>query len=180
MKHFHLFFAMLFSVSGFSQTAIDRRDCQQIWVATYSNAQEFTGKLQAVDQNSISLMLTSRRNNLAEYNIVTIQVNDLKSVTGRDNRLIGKGAWVGALAGAGIGIISGAITAVHERQKDGRFFNNGPPVFVTILRNGAIGAGGGAFIGAAIGAIQWHIPIDGKAKNFENSRNKLKSSLCVE
>lgn len=180
MKHIHLYFALLFTVSGFSQTLIDRRDCQQIWIATYSNSQEFTGKLQAIDQNSLSLMLSSRRNNQELNNIVNIQFSDIKSVSGRDNRRIGKGAWIGALSGAGLGMISGLITGFSNRLDDNRLFNNGPPVFVIVARNGAIGAVLGTCIGAAIGAIQWHIPIDGSEKRMNSAKNKLENALCLD
>lgn len=180
MKLIHLLFALLFAVSGFSQALIDRRDCQQIWIATYSNPQGFTGKLLAMDQNSLSIMLSSRSNNQEKYDLVNINITDIKSVSGRDNRSIGKGAWIGALSGAGLGMITGAISGFNNRRDDGHLFNNGTPVFVTVAQYGLIGAITGACIGAAIGAIQWQIPIDGKAKRFENAKNKLENALCLD
>lgn len=181
MRYFTFILILFTTVSANSQEGYLPRSCTQVWITTYSSKLEIEGKLIGLEQNSLSVLLASRNTMDDGSRTVQVPVPDIREFSFRDNRRIGKGAMIGALAGAGIGIITGFVSNFHNRVDSGAFFDNDhPPLYVTVVRNGAIGAVVGAGIGAAIGAARFYMPINGDPKNLASQRARLEKQMCLD
>lgn len=135
----------------------------KVWI-TLLDESKVKGVLYSVDAESIKI---SENNSLDVSNLTTINANQIEIIKIRRKGKIGKSAWIGAVSGAGLGVIIGVAS-----DSDGweAVVATGSGILLGIVGTG---------VGAGIGAIKKRILINGDIKIYQNYLSEIKSYSLV-
>ena len=122
------------------------------------------GVLYSADDESIKV---SENNSFDISNLTTISGEQINILRIRRKGKIGKGAWIGAVSGAGTGVILGLIS-----ESDGW---EGVVATGAGFMLGIVGTG----VGAGVGAIKKRIDINGNIDTYKNYSNEIQSYSLV-
>jgi len=152
-----------FSVSIQAQKSSKKLKLYKVWI-TLINDTKVQGHLYAADDTSIKI---TEYNSLDVSNLTTIDSKHIDIIKMRRKGKIGKGAWIGAISGAGIGVITGLAT--EDSNWQGAVATGEGIIF------GIIGTG----VGAAIGAIKKKIQINGNSEVYKSHLLEIQSYSLI-
>lgn len=183
MKKIALLSLTLLGISFLSYAQLDSKIYRT--KITGGGGREFYGTLYQIKDSSVLLANSLRRIDILtrNFDLTTINHNDISIITIREKKNVSKGASIGMLTGAATGLIIGIISGIQASKNestDGNWsINILPPELEIALSGvfgGAIGAGVGAGAGAIISGISVgiKIPIYGNFERFNHNKDRLK------
>ncbi len=154
---------MLFSIGLQAQNTSKKIKPHKVWI-TLMDGIKVKGDLYSADDVSIKI---AKNNSLDVSNLTAISTQKIDIIKIRRKGKIGKGAWIGAISGAGFGIILGLAT-----EDDGW--------------EGLVATAEGIFFGdpgtntsAGIGAIKKRIQINGNIDIYKSRLSEFQSYSLV-
>ncbi len=150
-----------------AQDFIQAKDSNQkikicrIWVSLKSNPYKIKGVLYEVKDSSILVSNSALKKDysMGQFEVVEIQISDIRKIKIRRENSVVNGIWIGALSGF---VVGGTIVLLE-----------GDDVGLTIIAGpffAAIGVGVGGFLGL----IKIGIPINGSMNNYNINKDKLR------
>lgn len=165
MKNFLMIFAFFFSISIAlqAQNTSNKIKPHKIWI-TQLDGSKVSGRLYAADEGFVKI---AQNNSLDVSNLTSINSEQIDFVKIRRKGKIGRGAWIGAVSGAGLGVFIGLTT-----ESDGW---EGVVATGSGIMLGAIGTG----IGAGIGAFKKKLSINGNLEVYKSHLQEIQSYSLV-
>ncbi len=156
-------FLMLFSYGLNAQNNSKTIQIHKVWVKTMDGSM-VKGVLYSADEQSIKI---SKNNSFSNSDLIVIDGEKIDVIKMRRKGKIGKGAWIGAVSGAGFGVALGLAANNDEWE--------GVVATVSGLFFGIVGTG----VGAGVGAIKKKIQINGNSELYISNVPYLQSTSLV-
>ncbi len=155
-----------------AQDFIQEKDSNQkikicrIWVSLKSNPYKIKGVLYEVKDSSILVSNSALKKDysMGQFEVVEIQISDIRKIKIRRENSVVNGIWIGALSGFVVGGTMGLMT------DDSDYFSSE----ATAIYGGALFSVIGAGVGGFLGLIQIGIPINGSMNNYNINKDKLR------
>jgi len=153
-------FLIFFSIGLQAQNSSKKIKMHKVWITMQDDSKE-QGILYSADEGFLKI---ANNNSLDVSNLTTIDVQNIDVIKIRKKGKIGKGAWIGAASGGGIGVVLGLASSDE-------FVAIGTGFFF-----GVIGTG----IGAGVGAIKKKIHINGDIEIYKSHLVEIQSYSLVQ
>lgn len=156
---------LFFPIGLNSQNKINKIKTHKVWITLVDGSKE-KGILYSADGDFFKIM---NNNSFDVTNLMSIEANKIEIIKIRRKGKVGKGAWVGALSGAGLGILIGFAAGDDD-----------PGFLSSTKEEKAIGLGIalgvlGTGVGALTATAKKKIIINGKTLNYEQQLEEIQS-----
>lgn len=172
MKKFYLIaiIVLCFLYSLNAQDSIQPKKIYNTWISLNSAPFNIKAVLYETKDSSISVSssVVKQDYSTGNFEISNLHINEIETIKIRRKGSVGRGVWIGALAGCALGGIIGLASG------------DDPPGIMSFsaedkaILGGFTGTFFGGGIGAIMGIIKVEIPINGSISNYNNQKNKLR------
>ena len=147
------------------------------WISLTSEPFNISGVLYEVKDSSILVSSSFKKEDYHSdsFEIVELQIRNIEEIKVRKKNNIGKGAWVGALFGLGVGGIIGMISG-DDPPGSLISYSAADKAMMMGFSLAVIGSGAGTLIGLK----KKKIPINGNLENYYFNKSKLKEYSIVK
>jgi len=152
-----------FSFGINAQNSTKKNKFHKVWITTLDGSKE-SGILHSADELSVKI---SKNNYFDISNLTSIDRENIDVIKIRRKGKIGKGAWIGAASGVGIGVLTGFVT------------DSGGYEGVVATGSGFVLGIVGTGIGAAVGSVKKKVEINGDSSLYKDNLDFLKSISLV-
>jgi hypothetical protein len=138
----------------------------KVWISLVNSSNIIKGNLYAVEENGLKII---GNKSFDISNLQIISPSQIEKIKIRRKGKVGKGVWIGALTGLGVGVLSGLVSSDDSDEWFG--FSPEEKAVINAILITPVGAG----IGALIASNKEVITINGDAESYKRQLDMLRS-----